>query len=247
VPDVSADTAAGPAASPGRAARSSTADSSEFEDFFRENYKGLIQYALRLTRDIGEAEDAVDDAFLRAYERWGQIQELSEPRAWLYRVAANSAISSMRRARRPAPAALQVGPAGDPDPAEVAIGRDLVHRAENEISRMPRARARVAYLSWVSGLTTSEIAMELGITQATVRSQLRHARKRLVAALGDSGVQGGPPAEGGQGETARASGPGAVAGEDRPDGAGRSAKGEDGVLAAPGGRHRLSCEGPRHA
>lgn len=132
----------------------------------------LRRYAEGLTHDYDQADDLVQEAFIRAADHTGLLEQLDGPqcRSWLYTVVKNRFIDHLRAARR-RQAILQ------------ALG-ELVTRDEpsaeyaGEINLFERVPARFKSLlieRYVQGLTSDEIARRLHVPAATVRSRIRLA------------------------------------------------------------------------
>jgi RNA polymerase sigma-70 factor, ECF subfamily len=130
-----------------------------------------------------DAEDAVQEAFLRAYEALDRFDPGQTFSAWLNRIVANAALDLARRKKvRNAETLSESFPATFRDPAE---GAELRERLEAALTQLqPRARA-VIVLHDVEGFTHAEIGEMLGIPGGTARSDLHHARQRLRGLLGN--------------------------------------------------------------
>src|ERR1700691_4336113 len=76
------------------------ADQARFTDVAMEFMPGLYSAALRMTRNAADAEDLVQETYLKAYRSYGSFQEGTNLRAWLYRILTNTYINSYRAARR---------------------------------------------------------------------------------------------------------------------------------------------------
>ncbi|HET6212012.1 MAG TPA: sigma factor, partial [Micromonosporaceae bacterium] len=81
------------------AAGGPSAGEGAFAEFYRAHYRGVVAQLYAYTSDLGEAQEATQEAFVRAWTRWDSIAEYDEPRAWVCRVAYRIAVSRWRRAR----------------------------------------------------------------------------------------------------------------------------------------------------
>jgi RNA polymerase sigma factor (sigma-70 family) len=118
------------------------------------------------------AADAVDEAFVRAAERWGQVSQMDRPAGWVYRVAVNWATSWRRKwSRRPTLpiAALERGQVDDL--ASVTLAEEL--------AGLPLAQRQMLVLRFVLGYSVAETAVALGVAEGTVKSGVHRARQRL--------------------------------------------------------------------
>lgn len=139
----------------------------DWEALVTQNENRLYQAALAILGDPHEAEDAVQDAFVRYLER--APEDLESPSAWLMRVLVNGCKSRLRLAWR------RVGPLPETLPAP---GPEEREELEELFSLPPEDRA-VIHLHYYDGFSTGEIAQMLGQRPGTVRSRLSRARERL--------------------------------------------------------------------
>lgn len=130
----------------------------------------LFRAALAILGDVPEAEDAVQDTFLRYLEKSPQFREEGHERAWLLKVTANGCKSRLRaRKRRPTVELTDVYPA--PEGGDGAV-------LEAVMALPPHQRAAV-HLYYYEGYSTDEIAAILGRRPGTVRADLSRARDAL--------------------------------------------------------------------
>ena len=87
-----------------------------FEEFYGACFDRLVGQLALVTGSMAEAEDVVQEAFLRAAARWPSLRHYDVPEQWVRRVALRLAINQFRRARRRGAALVRLGPA-DPSPA----------------------------------------------------------------------------------------------------------------------------------
>ena len=139
----------------------------DWEALVTQNEDRLYRAALAILGDPQEAEDAVQDAFVRFLEK--APDHLENPSAWLTRVLVNGCRSRLRLAWR------RVGPLPDTLPAP---GPEEGQELEELYSLPPEDRA-VIHLHYYEGYSTAELAKMLGCRPGTVRSRLFRARERL--------------------------------------------------------------------
>ena len=143
----------------------------DWEQLVNENENHLYRAALAILRDVHEAEDAVQDAFLAFLEK--APDDLEHPGAWLMRVAVNSCRSRLRRAWRrelPLPDTLPA-----PGPEE--------RQELEELFALPPEDRAVIHLFYYEGCSTEEIARITGQRPGTVRARLTRARQKLKRLL----------------------------------------------------------------
>lgn len=143
----------------------------EFETFWRAE-RQLLYRTLALTLgDPGLAGEAVDEAMVRAYQRWGTVSRYDNPAGWVYRVAVNWARSWLRRARRrpPPPPELQVvdGP---------ALPDETLAKA---VQALPPPQRDAVVLRYHLDWPIDWIATALEVPAGTVKSRLHRARQQL--------------------------------------------------------------------
>lgn len=161
-------------------------DDSAFGELVR-RYEGLaMRIALRITRNPAEAEDAVQEAFLRAYKALPRFDPRRPFGPWLLKIATNRALSRARRLRPQASLdeALEVPERGGP---QAGTGPDVerLQKALGDLS--PRDRA-VLSLRYDQGLPLADIARTIGLKLGAVKVRLFRARERLLELF-----QGGKP------------------------------------------------------
>jgi RNA polymerase sigma-70 factor, ECF subfamily len=136
-----------------------------------------------ILRNPAAAEDAAQEAYLRAFRSWKDWKQEAPAEAWVYRIALNVAFSHRRRERlhEVGEVLMRLGRPRDPDPTS-ETEPDLVR----EIRALPPKQAAALVFRHLHGFTNREIGTALGIPERTVASRLAAAKARLRAALGSS-------------------------------------------------------------
>ena len=130
----------------------------------------LFRAALAILGDPHEAQDAVQDAYVKYLEKQPQFWDGEHAKAWLLKVTANGCKSRLRaRKRHPAEELLDTYPAPDQDSREVV----------EAILSLPANQRAAIHLHYYEGYSTGEIAQILGQRPGTVRSHLSRAREGL--------------------------------------------------------------------
>ena len=151
-----------------------------FEDFFGSEHARLFGALCLVTGDRHEAEEIMQDAFLRLWERWEKVSGLDDPSSYLFRTAMNVFRNRYRRA------ALGIRRTFSLTPSEDAFAtvedRDVVVRALRGLT--PDQRAAVVLTGYV-GLTSEEAGKMLGMRASTVRTLATRARAALREKAGE--------------------------------------------------------------
>lgn len=147
-------------------------DDVTFEAVYRRDHE-MLRRALNLSLgDTPLANEAVDEAFTRAYASWPRVSQLNDPTAWLYRVASNWATSWLRKRRmRP------VRPTEELETTRYDVVEDPAVLAAIEALPLPHRTVIVLrfYLDW----DIARIATALDVPPGTVKSRLHRALTRL--------------------------------------------------------------------
>ncbi|HEX5013084.1 MAG TPA: RNA polymerase sigma factor [Candidatus Limnocylindrales bacterium] len=162
--------------------RAQGGDREAFAVIARASADRMFAIAERILRDIGRAEDAVQQTLVIA---WRQLPALRDPNrfdAWLYRLLVHACYSEARDARRWG-SIFQILPADGPvdrDETLSVADRDQLDRG---FRRLPAEQRSVLVLRHYVGLEPREIAELLGIPEGTARSRLHYAHRAMRAAL----------------------------------------------------------------
>jgi len=142
----------------------------------------LMQIAQRILRDVGRAEDAVQQTLVIA---WRELPGLRDPDrfdAWLHRLLINACYAEARR-RQSWDARVRILPVDGPAAPDDAIAVDDRDRLERGFRRLPPDQRAILVLTHFLGLTPTEIADQLGIPVGTARSRLHYAHRAMRAAI----------------------------------------------------------------
>jgi RNA polymerase sigma-70 factor (ECF subfamily) len=156
-------------------------DRSAFGELARRHYTSVISVVYRVCGDPQLAEDAAQEAFIRAWLNLPTYQPRASLRNWLFRIATNVALDLLRRERHLAPDDLEDLHLADsnPDP-ETAQGQiEQTALVQQAVLALPPASRAVLVLREYEGLSYQEIAAALDIPVGTVMSRLSYARSLL--------------------------------------------------------------------
>ena len=153
-------------------------DAESFDEFYRATRVRICACIYALTGDLAEAQDATQEAYVRAWERWRTVRSYADPEAWVRSVAWRVAASRWRKARNRLAAHGRYGPAEPvPGPNEDAVA---VTRA---LRRLPEPQRVAVVLHHLVGLTVDQVAAETGVPVGTVKARLSRGRTALSALL----------------------------------------------------------------
>jgi RNA polymerase sigma-70 factor (ECF subfamily) len=175
------------------------------EEFEREALKhldALYGAALRLTRSASDAEDLVQDAFVKAYRFYDRFEPGTNMKAWLFRILTNTFINKYRRSTRERKVleGREAEPVGDgvmsraamrtlTDPISEAHRRIITAESQEALDSLPEDYRVMIVLADVEELSYKEIAAIVGCPIGTVMSRLHRARKKMQRRLLDQAVQ----------------------------------------------------------
>jgi RNA polymerase sigma-70 factor, ECF subfamily len=168
--------------------RSADGDTVAFGVLVRRHGPVMRAYAARILGPgggDGDADDAVQEAALQAWQRIGAVEDPDRVRSWLFRITANKAIDRLRR-RHPhqdleAVAHLVEGEsAGGTEPDRMVEVRMQVEALARIVQELPDAQRVVWVMREVGGASYAEIVDETGMPLSTVRGMLARARRRVM-------------------------------------------------------------------
>ncbi|WP_416981809.1 SigE family RNA polymerase sigma factor [Streptomyces sp. T028] len=155
----------------------------EFEEFYARSRQSLVGQLYLMTGDLHEAQDVVQEAFVRAWARRARLERDAGPEAWIRTVAWRLAVSrwrgrgrSLEAWRRHAGGQPDGGPAPEPDTVALVAA----------LRRLSERQRRIAVLFYVCDLSVEQVAVEAGISPGTVKTHLSRARAHLATHLSDA-------------------------------------------------------------
>ena len=157
-----------------------------FERFFLSHYDSIVRSLTMITGDHERASDAAQEAFIKAYARWGSLRSYDLPEAWVRRVAINRCRDTHRSDRRRADRERPDVAPPTSSPADGVVGRTI---AVQLVQHLPPRQRTVAVLFYLDDLSIEEIARTLGLRVGTVKFHLSKARHRLREVLLRDGVE----------------------------------------------------------
>jgi RNA polymerase sigma-70 factor (sigma-E family) len=156
-------------------------DTADFDEFYAGTSAQVLGHVFAMTGNRAEAEDAVAEAYARAWQRWHQVRECVSPEAWVRRVAYRIAISSWRKAINRLRAHHR--DAAGPDTAGLSPDHVALLHALRQI---PVEQRRAIVLHHLVGLSVAEIATEVGAPVGTVKARLARGRAAMARHLSET-------------------------------------------------------------
>jgi len=174
------------------------ADQAGFTDIAMEFMPGLYSAALRMTRNAADAEDLVQETYLKAYRSYASFQEGTNLRAWLYRILTNTYINTYRAAaRRPevtdvedvedlylykrmsGSGGIQAGRSAEDEALDLFTDENV----KAALEELPEAFRMAVLLADVEGFSYKEISEITEVPIGTVMSRIHRGRRALQKAL----------------------------------------------------------------
>lgn len=148
----------------------------------------MYNLAFRLTGNHSDAEDVLQEAFVKAFEQIGRLRSADMFEAWFYRIVVNEARMQFRFRRRwkLVPEQTEESLQADPDPAAQVVLSERDRMVQAALQRLPPEQREVVVLHDIEGVKHEEIASILGVSVGTVWSRLFYARNKLKEMLGRS-------------------------------------------------------------
>jgi len=163
-----------------------------FEIIMRRYNQLLYRVARSILRNDGEAEDVMQDAYVRAYEHLGQFAAKAKFSTWLTRIAVHEALSRQRRGNRYQELEPMSEREGDPmdrfaslapDPEQQASNSEVRRLLEEAVEKLPDAYRTIFILRDIEEMSTTDAADVLEITEDNVKVRLHRARALLRKSL----------------------------------------------------------------
>lgn len=177
--------------------QASTGDAQAMERLLTRVQEVAWRFSVAVCGHADDAEDAMQEALLKTYRYTARIREPEAFRPWLHRTVKNACLMSRRkRAHEPrriesldetspgGGAAPRIDPA-DPgrDPEQITANTRLRGRLRVALRGLPPSQRAIVFLREMQGLSTREVALAMGLSEANVKTRLSRARRALQQAL----------------------------------------------------------------
>jgi RNA polymerase sigma-70 factor (ECF subfamily) len=157
-------------------------DVDAFEMLYRAQVSRIHALCLRMSRDPDQAQDLVQDVFVRAWDRLATFRGDSRFSTWLHRLAANLVIEARRRSKREAEVLDEFGMSSFLRGAQRAMPETNID-LERAIAGLPAGARDAVILRDIEGFSYQEIASVLGTSVGTVKSQINRGRRLIREAM----------------------------------------------------------------
>src|SRR5216117_992408 len=172
-------------------ARARQGDSDAFLALVERHSRTVFRLAFRMTGNEQDAEDVVQESFLRAYRQLGRFESRANFGTWLYRIAANCSVDLMRskQARHdqvrgdPLETAADVPASDTPNPERLADSAEINQRVQNALGALSPLERAAFTLRHYEGRSIDEIGRTLGLGTSAAKHSVFRAVKKLRVAL----------------------------------------------------------------
>ena len=160
-----------------------------FDQLVERYLRGALAVALEYARDRDDAEDIVQDAFIRTLRQLHRFDDRLSFRAWFYTILRNLGRSAAERRGRQTELGVAADVVSAPRSGDVAADAELRGLIEQELAGMTPQQSGSFRLCEIEGFSALEVGDMLGIAPATVRTHAHRARLKLRAALRHRGYR----------------------------------------------------------
>lgn len=152
----------------------------EFDEFYQATRHRLVTFLYAMSGDRAEAQDAAQETYVRAWQRWSDISTYDDPEAWLRTVGYRLCVNRWRKARNRMTAYRRHGP-----PPAVPPPREDTVALVAALKRLPFRERQAITLHHLLDLPVAEVAVQTGVPVNTVKTRLVRGRRTLAGLLGD--------------------------------------------------------------
>jgi RNA polymerase sigma-70 factor, ECF subfamily len=176
-------------------ARARDGDTEAFRFLVERHSRGVFRLAFRMTGNEHDAEDVVQETFLKAYRKLAAFEDRAQFGSWLYRIAANCAYDVLRarvrdddrldRSEGPEGDRTMTAPADDPSPERLVAGGEVRSRLRAALARMSALERSAFTLRHVEGMSIAEISRALDTDTSAAKQSVFRAVRKVREALGE--------------------------------------------------------------
>lgn len=168
--------------------RPPSVDRAEIEGLYR-SYGALVRRRARsILNDDREAEDALQEVFVRVIKSVADFRRQSQPSTWLYRITTNLCLNRVRDARRRRARLASVGDSAKAIPPTATGPAETAATVHNLLAQLPQDLAEIAVYYFVDEMDQAEIARLLGVSRRTIGYRLERFVEQARQLLAEAGV-----------------------------------------------------------
>jgi RNA polymerase sigma-70 factor (ECF subfamily) len=159
----------------------------EFDELVEQHSAEIFAYVWRMLREAHDAEDCLQETFLRAFRSYGRVRAGTNYRAWLYKIATNTARSQWRRRARRDAHTTELDPDRQADEMSVADRverKALLAAVTRAVEALPDQQRAALIMRKYQELSYAEIAAALECSEAAARANVYQAVRKLQARFG---------------------------------------------------------------
>ena len=162
----------------------------DFEELVERHSAEIFAYVWRLLREAHDAEDCLQEAFLRAFRSYGRVRAGTNYRAWLYKIATNTARSHWKRRQRNENSTVDLDPdlqSGEMSVVDRLEREALLAAVARAVEELPDQQRAALIMRKYQELSYTEIAAALECTEPAARANVYQAVRKLQAKFGVNG------------------------------------------------------------
>jgi len=159
----------------------------EFDELVERHSAEIFAYVWRMLRDAADAEDCLQETFLRAFRSYARVRAGTNYRAWLYKIATNTAHSQWKRRKRTETHIVDLDPdlhVAEMSAADRVEEKTLMAAVARAVEDLPAQQRAALIMRKYQELSYAEIAAALDCTEAAARANVYQAVKRLRTQFG---------------------------------------------------------------
>ncbi len=159
----------------------------DFEKLVERHSAEIFAYVWRMLRETRDAEDCLQETFLRAFRSYGRVRAGTNYRAWLYKIATNTARSQWKRRKRGESHTTELDPDRQADEMSIADRveqKALLAAVTRAVEELPDQQRAALIMRKYQELSYTQIAAALECTEATARANVYQAVKKLQTRFG---------------------------------------------------------------
>jgi RNA polymerase sigma-70 factor (ECF subfamily) len=155
-------------------------EKAQFCELVRRHQQALMRVSLRMTKDLSQAEDVVQEAFVKAFEKLHSFEGRSSFKSWLFQIAINTAKNKLRSGGNRETVSLDDVQLISPSHPEISLFRGTLERAlRGEVDRLPYRQRAAVSLRIFEDLSFQEVAEVMACPYDTAKANYRHGLMAL--------------------------------------------------------------------